>query len=299
MGIRTELVKASDTNPWAKRIKLAYWRIKNLPDQWRVERGIRQRRQGKKDIKYSRVRQFQGIHKGQRCFIIATGPSLTIEDIELLKNEITFGMNSITRIFDKTDWRPTYYGIQDRQVYEKMEGSILEYYRDADNVLVADQIGRYFNVPDNFIQFPYNGNYHIYAGRYEDYSARFSDNAYEVVYDGYSITYSLIEIAVYMGFKEIYLLGCDCNYPKGAKNHFVESGFVDKNAVSNPIRMRIGYKVAKEYADRNHIKIVNCTRGGMLETYPRLELETVLSRRSGASNTKDEVDEHKKQSQLD
>ena len=143
-----------------------------------------------------------------------------------------------------------------------MEGSILDYYLTADNVFVADQLGRYFQLPANFIQFPYNGNYHIYRGAYEDYSVDFSPNAYEVVYDGYSITYSLIEIAIYMGFKEIYLLGADCNYPKGEKNHFVESGFVDKNAASNPIRMRIGYQAAKEYADAHGIKIVNCTRGG-------------------------------------
>ena len=196
-------------------------------------------------------------------------------DLELIKDEITFGMNSITRIFDKTDWRPTYYGIQDRQVYEKMEDSILDYYRMSDNVFVADQLGRYFQLPANFIQFPYNGNYHIYRGAYEDYSVDFSPNAYEVVYDGYSITYSLIEIAIYMGFKEIYLLGADCNYPKGEKNHFVESGFVDKNAASNPIRMRVGYQAAKEYADAHGIKIVNCTRGGMLETFKRMNLEDV------------------------
>lgn len=222
----------------------------------------------------------ENVHKGDRCFIVATGPSLTMSDLALIKNEITFGMNSITKIFDKTDWRPTYYGIQDRQVYEKMEDSILDYYRSADNVFVADQLGRYFNLPANFIQFPYNGNYHIYRGAYEDYSVDFSPNAYEVVYDGYSITYSLIEIAIYMGFKEIYLLGADCNYPKGEKNHFVESGFVDKNAASNPIRMRVGYQAAKEYADAHGIKIVNCTRGGMLETFKRMNLEDVLKERN-------------------
>ena len=81
-----------------------------------------------------------------------------------------------------------------------------------------------------------------------------------------------------MGFKEIYLLGVDCNYPKGEKNHFVESGFVDKNAASNPIRMRVGYKKAKEYADANGIKIINCTRGGMLEVFPRMSLEEVLGK---------------------
>lgn len=276
MGFRNKLIRISDTNYIAKNIKLLYWRTKNIPDQWKVEKGIISRKKGRVDPRFAKIKEYHNRHIGKRCFIIATGPSLTISDMELLKDEITFGMNSIPKIFSQTSWRPTYYGIQDRQVYEKMEESILKNYIDSDNVFVADQLARYYDLPANFIQFPYNGNYHIYESKYEEYSAKFSDNAYEVVYDGYSITYSLIEIAVYMGFNEIYLLGCDCNYPAGGKNHFVESGFVDKNAVSNPIRMRVGYKKAKEYADSHGIRIVNCTRGGMLEVFQRESLETVL-----------------------
>ena len=255
-------------------LKLWYWRVKNIPSQLRIEGGIRARKKGREDPRFARIRQYRNCHKGKRCFIIATGPSLTIGDIELLENEITFGMNSITRVFDQTSWRPTYYGIQDRHVYEKMEPSILEHYRDKENVFVSDELENLFSLPEGFVRFPYNGNYHLYTGK--DYSARFSDDAYEVVYDGYSITYSLIQIAVYMGFKEICLLGCDCNYPVGQKNHFVESGFVDKNAASNPQRMRVGYRKAKEYADAHGVRIVNCTRGGMLEVFPRRTLEDVL-----------------------
>ena len=38
------------------------------------------------------------------------------------------------------------------------------------------------------------------------------------------------------------------------------------------------YKSAKEYADSNGIKIINCTRGGMLEVFPRMSLEEVLGK---------------------
>ena len=198
-----------------QNLKVLYWRLKNIPSQLKVEHGIRARKRGKQDDRFLPLKQFENLHAGKRCFIIATGPSLTIGDIELLQDEITFGMNSITKIYDQTAWRPTYYGIQDRQVYEKMEPSILEHYRGCENVFVSDELGRLFALPESFVRFPYNGNYHLYSGKYEEYSAKFSDNAYQVVYDGYSITYSLIQIAVYMGFKEIYLLGCDCNYPVG------------------------------------------------------------------------------------
>ena len=156
MNIKEKFIYLSDTNFIFKKIKLYYWRCKNYHDQHNVEKMIIKRKNGFDDKKFAAIKKMENIHIGDRCFIVATGPSLTMSDLELIKDEIAFGMNSITKIFDKTDWRPTYYGIQDRQVYEKMEGSILDYYLTADNVFVADQIGRYFQLPANFIQFPYN-----------------------------------------------------------------------------------------------------------------------------------------------
>lgn len=274
MGIKSQLVALSDNNEIFRKLKLNYWRIKNIPDQIRVEKCAKKRRSGLIEKRYEKILQYKNKHLGERCFIIATGPSLTIKDIEMLKNEVTFGMNSIAKIFEQTNWRPTYYGIQDRQVYEKLEDIISENFKD--NVFIADQIANLFEVPDRYIQFPYNGNYHIYEGDYLEYNAKFSDNAYHIVYDGYSITYSLIQVAVYMGFKEIYLLGCDCNYVKGQQNHFIESGFVDKNASSNAERMLVGYKAAKKYTESHNIHIYNATRGGMLEVFPRVRLEDII-----------------------
>ena len=46
---------------------------------------------------------------GQRCFVLGNGPSLTVSDMELLKNEVTFAANKIYLCFDQTDWRPTFY----------------------------------------------------------------------------------------------------------------------------------------------------------------------------------------------
>ena len=222
------------------------------------------------------IKAYKNKHLGERCFIVATGPSLTIDDLELIKNEYSFGMNSITKLYNSTAWRPTYFGIQDCNVYEKMQNSICSAYNGARNVFVSDAIADKFCVPKCFIQFPYDAVYHDNFLEVDKYFARFSDDCYGIVYDGYSITYSLIQIAVYMGFKEIYLLGADCSYKRGAKNHVVDSGNDDKNEEKNHDKMIVGYQKAKEYADSHGIKIVNCTRGGMLEVYPRMKLEDVL-----------------------
>lgn len=230
------------------------------------------RRSGLTDAKYEKLMGLKGVHSNERCFIVATGPSLTISDLEMLNGEITFGMNSICKLFSETEWRPTYYGIQDRFVYSKMKSDIDKYYHGAKNVFVASTLQS-----GEFIEFPFNDVYNRYDAERRQFRVKFSDDAYVCVYNGFTITYSLIQLAVYMGFGEIYLLGTDCSYNRGQKNHVIESGHVDKyDYLLNYKRMVVSYEEAKKYADSKGIKIVNCTRGGMLEVYPRMSLEDVL-----------------------
>ena len=63
-------------------------------------------------------------HEGQRCFIVCTGPSLTLDDVNKLKDEVCFSMNSIFKCYDKTEWRPKYYGISDYRVYRRVKKEV-------------------------------------------------------------------------------------------------------------------------------------------------------------------------------
>lgn len=89
------------------------WYISRQPKFIRQEKQIQKnalsRKNGYIDERYEQIKKYKDIHQRERCFIVATGPSLTLSDLEVLKNEYTFGMNSIVKLFDKTDWRPTYY----------------------------------------------------------------------------------------------------------------------------------------------------------------------------------------------
>ena len=76
---------------------------------FRIKAFFRKLRLGTSYQKYEPMKLYQNRHKGQRCFIVATGPSQSIEDINKLKGEITFSVNSIYTCFSDTDWRPTYY----------------------------------------------------------------------------------------------------------------------------------------------------------------------------------------------
>ncbi|MCM1157446.1 MAG: DUF115 domain-containing protein [Bacteroidales bacterium] len=235
----------------------------------RIEAEALKRKNGYEDSKYLKLKKFYNKYSGESCFIVSMGPSLTAEDLNKIRYEFTFGMNSICLKFEELNWYPTFYGIQDKYVYEKIKNDVNKI--DKIPVFVGSTI-KSKEVHDNWIYFPLNSAYHDYEARIGRYFSKVSDDCYSVVYDGYSITYSLIQLAIYMGFKEIYLIGNDCNY-LGDKHHFVEYGYVDKNHKVVGNRMLAAYYDLAKYIENTDVKIYNATRGGMLEAFPRVDID--------------------------
>ena len=108
---------------------------------------------------------------------------------------------------------------------------------------------------------------------------KFSDKASKVVYDGASVVYAAMQLAIYLGFNEIVLLGVDCNYDKNKITHGAGLDYTDYKynwTKDTALTMIEGFKVAKDFADTHNIKIYNATRGGMLEVFERVKLEEML-----------------------
>ena len=76
-----------------------------------IRRQLKKMGLGDRDLE--KIKSLKDIHKGKRCFVIATGPSLRIEDIKKIENEYTIGINSIFKLYGETSWRPTYYAMTD------------------------------------------------------------------------------------------------------------------------------------------------------------------------------------------
>ena len=227
---------------------------------------------------YNRIKLYKNKYYGERCFIICTGPSLLIKDCERLQNEYTFCMNSFCKVLDNTSFSPTFYGIQDVQVYNNMRDIINDKFKSKNNVLIADRITRKYGIEGNWIVFPLCYSYNSYNRWFNNvFKAKFSDNAYRIVYDEFSITHSLIQIAIYMGFKKIYLLGADCSFSKESL-HFVDHGIVDTQLNTSRDRNIAGYNVIKEYCNSNGVEVFNATRGGALEVFPRVNFDELVEK---------------------
>jgi hypothetical protein len=242
------------------------------------------RRLGFSHNKLQKIKNFRNIHKNKRCFIVATGPSLKVSDVEKLNDEITFSMNSICDIFDKTDWRPTYYGIQDKAAIDKVEKNI---FNENDSIyFFNNKFKKYILNNRKFIQnkevvfFPLKYGLHGSRLDFKNNTNGFSNDIYLEVIDGYTITYSLIQIAVYMGINEIYLLGVDNSYSQPGPKHFVnyeEDKLIElKRWELMDKRMELAYKEAQKYANSNNIKIYNATRGGELEVFKRVDFDKII-----------------------
>lgn len=209
-------------------------------------------------------------HRGQKCFIVATGPSLKASDLDLIsKNDVTsFSVNSIFKIFDKTQWRPTYYVIDDYKAIEKYEYVIDSVAKDA--VFIGDTFWKE-KVFDGNIYY-----HHIHHECYTNRLPKFSEDFAQKSYIGYTVVYSCIQLAAYMGFSEIYLIGTDCNYVIGSKNNYFWASS-EKDMMNHEMdKIFMGYQAAKRYADAHGIKIWNATRGGNLEIFDRISIDEIF-----------------------
>lgn len=126
----------------------------------------------------------------------------------------------------------------------------------------------------------------------------FSFDCERQVADGTTVTYSSIQLAVYMGFTRIYLLGMDHHFPHtidknrritydaAVRSHFdprykdiyetVEQKRKIVLAVYDQEMAEAAYKSALAAAGSRGVGIFNATRGGELEVFPRVRLEQVI-----------------------
>lgn len=238
--------------------------------------------------KYNKIFQsLKGIHKGQRCFIIGNGPSLTAEDLSLLKEEYSFAANRIFYIYNQTEWRPTYYCAQDELVIDSILDKLPSILKECKKMFL---ISSCFEKVDASIR--NNENVLFFCAKYaRAYKKRlFSEAIDQYISGGGTITYAAIQIAAYMGFREIYLIGVDHSYSTPSLNKANELNGEDvqncyfKGTPSN-VKLNkpdtdnstISFIKAKEYCDAHGIKIYNATRGGKLEVFPRKQLEDILN----------------------
>ena len=222
--------------------------------------------------------KFKNVHSGKRCFIVATGPSLRVEDLDKLhqNGDICISMNRIFNIFDRTQWRPDYYMVGDTEMIEDMSKEIADL--KLQHKFVANEPKSYWNNHAREDSIPYK----ILLRGFIEKMPYFSECIESGISHGATVTYLCIHLAVYLGFAEIYLLGVDFNYTKNVydpQNHF-EGCDTPQNRIRlntvYPERTLLAYQAANKYCKEHEIKICNATRGGKLEEFERVNFDSLF-----------------------
>ena len=230
------------------------------------------------------IARYCNLNKGQRCFIIGNGPSLQPDDLTKLHlyREITFAFNRIFQIFPQTPWRPTYFISQDSLTLSTSSSEIECVSAKAKFIPIEshwyDGISikgaTYFHLTPND-----NNNYGLFS---EDVSRK--------VYNSTTVAYTALQFAVYMGFKDIYLLGVDHHFrttrdrtgkihvDNTAKDYFADNYNILRGGrlLPNVDCSTMAFETALKYADAHGIKIYNATRGGKLEVFPRVVFDELF-----------------------
>lgn len=227
------------------------------------------------------LEKLKGKHEGKRCFVIATGPSLRLADIEKLKDEITIGVNSFYKMFDKTDFRPTYYMVLDPDVQKIVEAHLNDYSSFCTEEMFFNPITKSSNKNIRYISVCYLDHWYNWGNPNYNYSKplKFSTNIVKFLYDKYTITNAAIDLAIFMGCNEIYLIGVDCNYT-GARLHFDpaegDSDEIRERGYYIQKAMMSGYKFMESETKKRGVHVFNATRGGRLEEFDRVDFDTLF-----------------------
>ena len=234
---------------------------------------------------YPELKRYKDMCKGKRIFVIGNGPSLTIEDLNTLHmhQEICIASNMLHRAYAQTDFRADFYVMSDQDAIEMSRESLKNI---PGHLLIGD--GYHLERPDYVVEGVqyYHDRWLAYFPNYPKFSEDFSEGLYR----GGTIIYSDLQLAAYLGAKEIYLLGIDHSYSKNIDdqgNHFIKGYYSEEeqkalkgryhSALYEIDNASKAFETAERYSRTHGFRIYNGTRGGKLEIFERVDFDSLFN----------------------
>ena len=232
---------------------------------------------------------------GQRCFILGNGPSLNKINLSYLKNEKSFAVNGIFYKTEETGYRPTFYVVEDQHVMKDNLHEIKEFQPQKSGYRFFSSRYRY-QIPQDKNTLFINLNRGFYEPKSPYYEIpRFSSDASYRIYCGQSVTIMNLQLAFWLGFKDVYMVGMDFNYdiPNSAKidgnviesteddvNHFHPDYFGKGKKWHDPKLNNVmkNFQLCKLMYELDGRNIYNATVGGKLELFERVDYQSLFDK---------------------
>ena len=196
------------------------------------------------------IGDFKNLHDGKRLFILASGPSLATLDLAPLERRIVMGLNRSALLYPDTH----YHCVMDQRLFDEYAG-VLHKTRYLFTVE-----GRPWGIPLRLLG-----------------AEGFSRDLQEGIYSGYTIAYFALQLAVYMGFKEIVYLGLDLKH-EGSDTHFFGQDFRSRDHEQNEFpRMRKMLAYGARLLAGTGIKVFNCSPVSTLDCFASVSYAYAVS----------------------
>jgi len=240
-------------------------------------------------------------YNNKRIFILGSGSSILLYDLKILKNEYVMTQNSFHMHKDILDIDPNIHCVVPYYQTDKEYSIWIDYVADMKE-----------NMPNTLFIWGLNtktliDQYHNDISK-KSYYIRTKYNLLTLNNAKLNISKTIMNIptaltqclsvAIYMGFKEIYLLGFDldqiCRVNDRTYGRFYGMSKItdtkfeeeeDKKLDSDTTDgwynwwlMNKQFFLIKNFADQNNIKIVNGTQGGILSYFKREPIENIIGK---------------------
>jgi len=265
------------------------------------------RRLYKNNVDIYQNKIFKDKHKGDRCFILGNGPSINSQDLTLLENEYVFTVNQISRHKDFQKIKPTYHFWADPIFFnlDLSKDSDIELLNKMKEVNTADnkpicffETKAHDLIKKTNLDKELNIFYFKTGQPFSDVAKKDIDMTSEIP-GFHTVVQCAIASAAYMGFSEIYFLGCETTgiltSVKVRLDQALDDDYAYEVTKNEDERMRSrvekvsleqelysfyktlsDYKLLYEYCEQKGIKLYNATLGGLVEGVPRVKYENLF-----------------------
>lgn len=218
------------------------------------------------------LKRFKNKHSGEKCIIIGNGPSLNKMDLSLLNGCHTIGLNKIYLMFERCP--------VDLSYHVAVNDLVIEQSRSAFDALDCESFLSYEGSSQGvFAKLRDRFNYLLIGGE-----LRFSEDISYPVSSGATVTYVAMQLAFYMGFDEVYLIGVDHSFRVDGEphekqtlrgsdtNHFDARYFSGKEwQLPDLACSEAAYHLAHYYYQRAGRRIFDATVDGRLTVFPKVD----------------------------
>ena len=251
--------------------------------------------------KVEELEKLKEINSKKRCFIIGNGPSLKEIDLSLLKNEVTIGSNYLMNGLAeaKSNFFPTILCSGDGTCTEKIINKDNIHLINTNTILIthpsscifrkvdADNTPYYSNLKQNEIDYFFIKHFDEFSLSKQfisSYDFMINRNSYCIIYRNVVSMIGML-IAEKLGFKEIYLLGCDMN---NFTNHFynykshtrfnLDPLSTFDYSVEGYESVYKAFGLRKTEFDEKNINVYNCSKNSSLTMFEKVDFNNVIKR---------------------